>query len=121
MIVKISKDGMHRVSYGELTGLMHAEVLAKPQRQFKLVARQPMKYETILPGHPRPEDYKLTNCMPYKIHQRCAEKFRVGRFLIATDAAHLCNPFSGMGLTSGLVDTGQSDRLTYRNDEGTDW
>lgn len=65
-----------------------------------------MKYETMLPGHPKPGDYKLTNCMPYKIHQRCADKFRVGRFLIAADAAHLCNPFGGMGLTGGLVDTG---------------
>jgi len=65
-----------------------------------------MKYELILPGHPKPGDYKLTNCMPYKIHQRCAEKFRVGRFLIAADAAHLCNPFGGLGLTGGLVDVG---------------
>src|SRR5271170_5783121 len=65
-----------------------------------------MKYEAMLPGHPKPGDYKLTNCMPYKIHQRCADKFRVGNFLIAADAAHLCNPFGGMGLTGGMVDTG---------------
>jgi|SRR5579862_3020772 2-polyprenyl-6-methoxyphenol hydroxylase-like FAD-dependent oxidoreductase len=65
-----------------------------------------MKYEVMLPGNPKPGDYKLTNCMPYKIHQRCADKFRVGRFLIAADAAHLCNPFGGMGLTGGMVDTG---------------
>lgn len=65
-----------------------------------------MKYEVMLPGHPKPGEYKLTNCMPYKIHQRCAEKFRVGRFLIAADAAHLCNPFGGLGLTGGMVDTG---------------
>jgi len=65
-----------------------------------------MKYEKMLPGNPKPEDYKLTNISPYKIHQRCAEKFRVGRFLLAADAAHLCNPFGGLGLTGGLVDAG---------------
>jgi 2-polyprenyl-6-methoxyphenol hydroxylase-like FAD-dependent oxidoreductase len=65
-----------------------------------------MKYETMLPGHPKPGDYKLTNISPYKIHQRCAEKFRQGRFLLAADAAHLCNPFGGLGLTGGMVDAG---------------
>jgi 2-polyprenyl-6-methoxyphenol hydroxylase-like FAD-dependent oxidoreductase len=65
-----------------------------------------MKYERMLPGNPKPGDYKLTNISPYKIHQRCAEKFHVGRFLLAADAAHLCNPFGGLGLTGGLVDAG---------------
>jgi 2-polyprenyl-6-methoxyphenol hydroxylase-like FAD-dependent oxidoreductase len=65
-----------------------------------------MKYEIMLPGHPKPGQYKLDNISPYKIHQRCAEKFRVGRFLLAADAAHLVNPFGGLGLTGGLVDVG---------------
>src|SRR5271156_2083031 len=65
-----------------------------------------MKYEIMLPGHPKPGDYKLDNISPYKIHQRCAERFRVGRFLLIGDAAHLCNPFGGLGLTGGMVDAG---------------
>src|ERR1700724_3725378 len=65
-----------------------------------------MKYEAMLPVNPKPGDYKLTNISPYKIHQRCAEKFRMGRFLLAADAAHLCNPFGGLGLTGGIVDAG---------------
>jgi len=35
-----------------------------------------------------------------------APAFRVGRILLAADAAHLCNPFGGLGLTGGLVDVG---------------
>jgi 2-polyprenyl-6-methoxyphenol hydroxylase-like FAD-dependent oxidoreductase len=65
-----------------------------------------MKYEIMLPGHPKPGDYKLDNISPYKIHQRCAEKFHVGRVLLVADAAHLCNPFGGLGLTGGIVDAG---------------
>jgi 2-polyprenyl-6-methoxyphenol hydroxylase-like FAD-dependent oxidoreductase len=65
-----------------------------------------MKYETMLPGNPKPGDYKLANISPYKIHERCAEKFRVGCFLLVADAAHLCNPFGGLGLTGGIVDAG---------------
>ncbi|ETN43913.1 uncharacterized protein HMPREF1541_11044 [Cyphellophora europaea CBS 101466] len=94
MAARISKDGMWRVSYGEVSGLSREEYLE----------RQPMKFETMLPGNPKPDAYKLTNISPYKIHQRCAEKMRVGRFLLAADAAHLCNPFGGLGLTGGLAD-----------------
>jgi 2-polyprenyl-6-methoxyphenol hydroxylase-like FAD-dependent oxidoreductase len=43
---------------------------------------------------------------PYKLHQRQASKFRVGRVILAGDAAHACNPFGGMGLTGGLCDGG---------------
>ncbi|KAK7748651.1 hypothetical protein SLS53_000672 [Cytospora paraplurivora] len=32
--------------------------------------------------------------------------FRVGRVLLAADAAHLCNPWGGLGITGGLVDCG---------------
>jgi len=72
----------------------------------QLIKNQPEKYRKILPGHPEPGDYKLVSVSPYRIHQRCAEKFRVGRVLLAADAAHLVNPFGGLGLTGGFVDVG---------------
>ncbi|KAJ5382256.1 hypothetical protein N7517_000167 [Penicillium concentricum] len=96
MIARITEDGMWRVTYGELPGLTFEQ----------LKERQPMKFKTILPGHPDPEDYKLVNFSPYKVHQRIANKMRVGRILLAADAAHLCNPFGGLGLTGGIVDVG---------------
>ena len=82
MATRITKDGLWRVSYGELPGLSREE----------LIARQPWKSETMLPGYPKPREYKLVGISPYKVHQRLAEKMRVGRFLLAADAAHLCNP-----------------------------
>lgn len=82
MAAKITKDGMWRVTYGETSGLTQDE----------LTARQPEKFRTMLPGHPDPSQYKLVNMSPYKVHQRLAKKMRVGRFLLAADAAHLCNP-----------------------------
>ena len=48
----------------------------------------------------------MINWSPYKMHQRCATKFRVGRVLLAADAAHLCNPWGGLGITGGFVDVG---------------
>lgn len=82
MAARISKDGLWRVTYGEVGGLTGEEY----------VARQPEKFRTLLPGHPEPSEYRLMSMSPYKVHQRCAAKFRVGRVLLAADAAHLCNP-----------------------------
>jgi 2-polyprenyl-6-methoxyphenol hydroxylase-like FAD-dependent oxidoreductase len=96
MAARIGKDGLYRITYGEKPGLTLDQ----------LRERLPWKFETMLPGHPKPEQYKVVNFSPYKIHQRLAEKMRVGRFCLAADAAHLCNPFGGMGLTGGIVDVG---------------
>lgn len=41
----------------------------------------------------------------YRIHQRCAATFRVGRVMLLGDAAHITNPVSGHGMTSGLFDS----------------
>lgn len=41
----------------------------------------------------------------YRIHQRSAATFRLGRTLIIGDAAHVTNPVSGHGMTGGLFDS----------------
>jgi 3-(3-hydroxy-phenyl)propionate hydroxylase len=40
----------------------------------------------------------------YRVHQRVAKTFNLGRVLIAGDAAHLNNPLGGMGMNSGIHD-----------------
>ncbi|KAI5273303.1 FAD binding domain-containing protein [Aureobasidium subglaciale] len=96
MAAIIDDRGLWRVTYGEEPGLTREQLLE----------RQPKKFETILPGNPKPGDYEMVNFSPYKMHQRVAEKFRVGRVMLAADAAHLCNPFGGLGITGGFVDVG---------------
>lgn len=78
MAARISNDGLWRVTYGEKGGLTREELLE----------RQPEKFRQILPGHPEPSDYQIVSISPYKVHQRLAESMRVGRFLLAADAAH---------------------------------
>ena len=82
MVAKIQSDGLYRVTYGEIGGLTREQLLE----------RQPAKYAAFLPGNPAPDKYKIVNFSPYKVHQRCVDNMRVGRFLLAADAAHLCNP-----------------------------
>lgn len=82
MIAQITNDGLLRITYGEEGSLTCEEMLS----------RQPEKFKQFVPGAPEPSEYEIVNFSPYKIHQRCAEKFREGRVLLAADAAHLCNP-----------------------------
>ncbi|KAJ5656854.1 hypothetical protein N7507_008804 [Penicillium longicatenatum] len=96
MAARVTTDGLWRVTYGDKPGLSKEEY----------IARQPQIYETLLPGNPKPDQYRITNISPYKLQQRCAPSFRVGRILLAADAAHLCNPFGGLGLTGGIADVG---------------
>ncbi|KAK3936039.1 FAD binding domain-containing protein [Diplogelasinospora grovesii] len=96
MAAKITQDGLYRVTYGETPGLTREQYLE----------RQPWKYETMLPGHPKPGEYEIINFSPYKMHQRCAPKFRVGRVMLCADAAHICSPWGGLGITGGFVDVG---------------
>lgn len=96
MAARITKDGLWRVTYGEKPGLTNKELLQ----------RQPMKFKQMLPGHPEPDQCRVVSISPYRNHQRLAKSMRVGRFLLAADAAHLCNPFGGLGLTGGIIDVG---------------
>lgn len=52
------------------------------------------------PGRP----WAVRHTSLYRVHQRVASSFRVGRVLLAGDAAHVNNPLGGMGMNSGLHD-----------------
>jgi 3-(3-hydroxy-phenyl)propionate hydroxylase len=53
---------------------------------------------------PRDADYEIVVRAIYRVHQRVAQRYRVGRVFLAGDAAHLNNPLGGMGLNGGLHD-----------------
>lgn len=53
---------------------------------------------------PMPEAYEVLEVRPYRIHQRIVENYRVGRILLAGDAAHLNSPSGGMGMNGGIHD-----------------
>ncbi|WP_158598082.1 FAD-dependent oxidoreductase [Noviherbaspirillum saxi] len=49
-------------------------------------------------------EYDIPYKSVYRVHQRVAKTFRVGRVMLAGDAAHVNNPLGGMGLNSGIHD-----------------
>ncbi len=52
----------------------------------------------------REAPYTIHKVSLYSVHQRVAETLRVGRVLLAGDAAHINNPAGGLGMNSGLHD-----------------
>jgi 3-(3-hydroxy-phenyl)propionate hydroxylase len=49
-------------------------------------------------------DYTIKTTQLYRVHQRVADTFRVGRALLVGDSAHNNNPSGGMGMNSGIHD-----------------
>jgi 2-polyprenyl-6-methoxyphenol hydroxylase-like FAD-dependent oxidoreductase len=52
-----------------------------------------------IPGH-----YEIGEARPYRIHQRIVPNYRIGRVVLAGDAAHLNAPTGGMGMNGGIHD-----------------
>jgi 3-(3-hydroxy-phenyl)propionate hydroxylase len=48
--------------------------------------------------------YEIAHTTLYKVHQRVAKTFRLGRAFLAGDAAHINNPLGGMGMNGGIHD-----------------
>lgn len=92
VIAILNNEGLWRCTYMEDAAL--------PEETF--LERLPHMYEAILPGR---GSYELVAASPYRMHQRSAPRYRVGRVVLAGDAAHVTNPTGGLGLTCGLFDS----------------
>lgn len=56
--------------------------------------------------------YEVAHRTLYRVHQRVAKRFRLGRVFLAGDAAHVNNPLGGMGMNGGIHDAvNLADRL----------
>jgi len=92
VIAVLNQEGLWRCTYMEDATL--------PEESF--LERLPAMYQALLPGQAA---YELERASPYRMHQRSAQRYRVGRAILAGDAAHVTNPTGGLGLTSGLFDS----------------
>jgi 3-(3-hydroxy-phenyl)propionate hydroxylase len=56
---------------------------------------------TLVPGI---SSYEVAHRTLYRVHQRVAQRFQVGRVFLVGDAAHINNPLGGMGMNGGIHD-----------------
>lgn len=97
LVAKRGKGGLWRVTYGDNgVGLSEEEYIERRNTAFR----------KLLPGNPGPGEYNITQTNVFRIHNRCVDKMRVGRILLAADAAHVCNPFGGYGCMTAVLDVG---------------
>jgi 3-(3-hydroxy-phenyl)propionate hydroxylase len=92
VIYKINLEGLWRFTFAE-QATQPLETVLERILQF---------IRTVLPGD---QKYELALHTAYNMHQRTAATYRVGRVVLAGDAAHLTNPTSGFGLMGGLYDS----------------
>ena len=59
---------------------------------------------TILRYLPEFRFEDVANPTRFHCHTKIAERFRAGHILLAGDAAHVCTPFQGHGMNSGIQD-----------------
>jgi 3-(3-hydroxy-phenyl)propionate hydroxylase/6-hydroxy-3-succinoylpyridine 3-monooxygenase len=91
VVYKINLEGLWRFTFAE-QATQPLETVMERILQF---------IRTVLPGD---QNYELALHTAYNMHQRTAATYRVGRVILAGDAAHLTNPTSGFGLMGGLYD-----------------
>jgi 3-(3-hydroxy-phenyl)propionate hydroxylase len=53
---------------------------------------------------PKGEPYDVRHRTAYRVHEKVAQRYRVGRVFLAGDAAHVNNPLGGMGMNGGIHD-----------------
>ena len=95
-VFKVPDDGppgLWRIAYPTDPEIPEETVLAAGAIQEKLA-------HLIPEGAPYPLKYSST----YRVHQRVADRFNIGRILLAGDAAHINNPLGGLGLNGGIHD-----------------
>jgi 3-(3-hydroxy-phenyl)propionate hydroxylase len=51
-----------------------------------------------------PTPYEVVHKTAYRVHERVADHYIVGRAFLAGDAAHVNNPLGGMGMNGGIHD-----------------
>jgi 3-(3-hydroxy-phenyl)propionate hydroxylase len=111
--------------HGVIPGLTSVNYVADPQRWYFLLqipglwramflvnedlsderVQTPEFAQSLMSGVvPGIGNYEIDHITLYKVHQRVATTFRLGRAFLIGDAAHINNPLGGMGMNGGIHD-----------------
>ena len=111
-LVLLRTAGLWRALFPVAEGETDAQALSDRSAQRRLSG---------IVAHPEPFD--IAHRTIYRVHQRVADRFLVGRVVLMGDAAHINNPLGGMGMNGGIHDAvllGASLAAVLRGDIGAD-
>ncbi|KAL5380416.1 hypothetical protein DPSP01_007738 [Paraphaeosphaeria sporulosa] len=103
LIGRITTEGLWRVSYGVPNEIEEEEVRRGAED----------KIRAMLPDGGA-SGFEIKRVAPYKAQQLCVERFWMGRVGLCGDAAHLTNPYAGLGLASGIADASSLAEVLVR-------
>ena len=114
--------------YLQIPGMWRMMFPIAPEVSDETATSRAFAKETLATVQPTVADGDIVHVTLYRVHQRVAKTFRVGRAFLAGDAAHINNPLGGMGMNGGIQDAfnladkfqeifaGADDRLLDRYD-----
>jgi 3-(3-hydroxy-phenyl)propionate hydroxylase len=73
----------------------------EPEERMLSDARIEERMQRVLPNA---QPYEIRHRTAYRVHERVADRYVLGRVFLAGDAAHVNNPLGGMGMNGGIHD-----------------
>ena len=90
--------------YLQIPGMWRMMFPIAPEVADETATSRAFARETLATVQPTVVDGDIVHVTLYRVHQRVAKTFRVGRAFLAGDAAHINNPLGGMGMNGGIHD-----------------
>lgn len=92
LVAQLERPGPWRYTYAESLTLPDASIGDRMGEVFRAVL-------------PDGADPQVRQWSAFRMHERVADRFRVGRVMLLGDAAHVTNPTSGYGVACGFFDS----------------
>ena len=93
-----------KVAGDDMTGLWRILLPASGNEPDEYVQSEKWVQDKFAECLPYAPSYEIIHRNLYNVHQRVADKFHVGRIVLAGDSAHVNNPLGGMGMNGGIHD-----------------
>ncbi len=90
--------------YLQIPGMWRMMFPVAPEVSDETATSRAFARQTLATVQPTVRDDDIVHVTLYRVHQRVAKTFRVGRAFLAGDAAHINNPLGGMGMNGGIHD-----------------